>query len=175
MKALLYCTKSKPYIYPKFWRGSESGEKLNGKIVAECDFEVEELDCIHYTSGDVNYCTITLNTYNLLKNSCLTYEELDEYLKEKDGYAIHIKNLKIFDEPRELSYYRCKKSLEYIKQAPQNMMYIYELIDNCELHYLGSNIVERILISIRPEWLCKILNGEKTIEVRKKVLKEMIK
>ena len=32
-----------------------------------------------------------------------------------------------------------------------------------------------ILISIRPEWLCKILNGEKTIEVRKKVLKEMLK
>lgn len=31
-----------------------------------------------------------------------------------------------------------------------------------------------ILISIRPEWLCKILNGEKTIEVRKKVLKEML-
>ena len=31
-----------------------------------------------------------------------------------------------------------------------------------------------ILISITPEWLCKILNGEKTIEVRKKVLKRML-
>ena len=31
-----------------------------------------------------------------------------------------------------------------------------------------------ILISVRPKWLCKILNGEKTIEVRKKVLKEML-
>jgi hypothetical protein len=32
-----------------------------------------------------------------------------------------------------------------------------------------------ILISIKPEWLCKILNKEKTIEVRRKVLKEMLK
>ena len=32
-----------------------------------------------------------------------------------------------------------------------------------------------VLISIQPQWLCKILNGEKTIEVRKKVLKEMLK
>ena len=32
-----------------------------------------------------------------------------------------------------------------------------------------------ILISIKSEWVCKILNGEKTIEVRKRVLKEMIK
>ena len=30
-----------------------------------------------------------------------------------------------------------------------------------------------ILLSVKPEWLVKILNGEKTIEVRKKVLKEL--
>ena len=46
-------------------------------------------------------------------------------------------------------------------KAPQNMCNAYDVYKN---HY--------ILISIRPEWLCKILNGEKTIEVRKKVLKE---
>jgi len=34
---------------------------------------------------------------------------------------------------------------------------------------------KKVLISIRPEWLCKILNSEKTIEVRKKVLKEMMR
>ena len=30
------------------------------------------------------------------------------------------------------------------------------------------------LISIQSKWLCKILNGEKTIEVRRKVLKRMV-
>ena len=32
----------------------------------------------------------------------------------------------------------------------------------------------RVLISIHPEWLFKKLNGEKTIEVRRIVLKEML-
>ena len=45
--------------------------------------------------------------------------------------------------------------------------YVYEVRSN--------DITDYILISIRPEWLCKILNGEKTVEIRKKVLKEMLK
>ena len=53
-----------------------------------------------------------------------------------------------------------------VNYAPQNMMY----------SWLWNNKWDRyVLISIRPEWLCKILNGEKTIEVRKKILKEMMK
>lgn len=31
-----------------------------------------------------------------------------------------------------------------------------------------------ILMSIRPQWLCKILNGEKTIEIRKKFPKDYV-
>ncbi len=103
--------------------------------------------------------------------------ELDDYLGcEDNGYAIHIKNLKIFDEPKELSNYftRAKKMntlygsswvCESIDKAPQNMMYAQD--ENQNKQY--------ILISIRPQWLCKILNKEKTIEIRKKVLKGMIK
>lgn len=37
-----------------------------------------------------------------------------------------------------------------------------------------ETLEDYILISIHPEWLCKILNGEETIEIRKKVLKEML-
>ena len=39
--------------------------------------------------------------------------------------------------------------------------------------YFGDDD-KKVLISIRPEWLCKILNGEKTVEVRKVILKEML-
>ena len=49
-------------------------------------------------------------------------------------------------------------------KAPKNMMKV------CEW-----DIEDKVLISIKPEDLCKILNGEKTIEVRKVVLKEMLK
>ena len=60
----------------------------------------------------------------------------------------------------KLNYYE----LTRVFKAPQNMMLVRDMEDH----------KYKILISIRPEWLCKILNGEKTIEVRKKVLKEML-
>ena len=62
-----------------------------------------------------------------------------------------------------------ENSFVEVARAPQNMMYVYtsfELPEIVETKY--------VLISIRPEWLCKILNREKTIEVRRKVLKEML-
>lgn len=92
-----------------------------------------------------------------LKKMCLLPQQLLDYIKlGKDGYALHLSNIKIFDKPKELYDYN-------IEKAPQNMMRVYDKFDN-----------EYILISVQSEWLCKILNGEKTIEVRKKVLKEMV-
>ena len=191
MKLLLYCTKAKPYLYKtekpmieKKFRDYHTqlnkavlnGNCLNGKIVAECDFDVEK---IYYSPMFCNYTTWSLGKDELLNKSCLTFDELKDYLGTKDvignngynGYAIHIKNLHIFDKPIDIrNYYNiatrtmadCMNQKALLK-APQNMCNAYDVYKN---HY--------ILISIRPEWLCKILNGEKTIEVRKKVLKEML-
>lgn len=218
-KMLLYCTKAKPYLtrndlldenahWYKHWQlVGELAKKhiygdtpiLNGKIVGECDFEVEEIKYRfgYYNMGD------WFESY-ILKKACLSAEELDRYLQASKnydenkvpnpcGYAIHIKNLEIYDEPRDLSEYskkvehcKCDKCLDHCKhyyaknnithttntdctkytilyKAPQNMMYVFDLEE------------KKVLTSIRPEWLVKILNGEKTIEVRKKVLKEMLK
>ena len=182
MKLLLYCTKAKPYLYGMY-SGFESkygyhttNDKnvskehtvLNGKIVAECDFEVEEIKpCISpIDKKPYAYMTKTLERWDILEASCLTFDKLDNYLKPKfSGYAIHIKNLNIFDKPRELSDYKGNSKgnfFKIIEKAPQNMqMVLNEKLEDC------------ILISIRSQWLCKILNGEKTIECRKKVLKEM--
>ena len=168
---------------------------LNGKIVAECEFEVEEIKPEKYwhSTEDFDYIYNTGTVYydDLLKKSCLMDYELDDYLGCEDkGYAIHIKNLKIFDMPKELSDYTTRKPQTYdsiicdscnnfgfdckkcssfydyqqVMKAPQNMMKV------CEW-----DVEDKILISIQPQWLCKILNKEKTIEIRKKVLKEMIK
>lgn len=193
MKLLLYCTKAKPMLKVaredlfkhqdrarcyKQWEikyftqyVSEEMYEGNGKIVAECDFEVEDLRIVDDDPlGAYWYETKTLSENEVLEKSCLTGDELFDYLGEdNEGYAIHIKNLHIFDKPRELydclihpkiepKYYGC----EHLSKAPQNMMYV-ELDD-----------IKYVLISIQPQWLCKILNGEKTIEVRKKVLKEML-
>jgi len=183
MKLLLYCTKAKPYLqvnrcvlpteYDRYILSKEQyysafGEpldKLNGKIVAECDFEVEDLRIVDDDPlGAYWYETKTLSENEVLEKSCLTSDELYEYLGEyNEGYAIHIKNLHIFDKPRELGFYSSNYFyFKEVEKAPQNMMRVWEDQEN-----------PRVLISIKPEWLCKILNGEKTIEVRRKVLKGM--
>ena len=209
MKLLLYCTKAKPYLFESInekgkymLENDEWFKELNGKIVAECDFEVEEIyNFFDEIDGDFEYWTKNLSEEDLLKRSCTTKYEILDYINNLIGYAIHIKNLHIFDKPRELSDCKhtfvhcnnycdnnfiksfCKdvcshnmdgerlnvwcdrddKFGESLSKAPQNMMC-------CSL-----DEERKVLISIKPEWLCKILNGEKTIEVRKKVLKEMLK
>ena len=203
-KLLLYCTKAKPYLefkqiprtlmdidnsfegYRCSWKRTEDDEnfQLNGKIIAECDFEVEDLRIVDDDPlGAYWYETKTLSENKVLEKSCLTSDELYDYLGEyNEGYAIHIKNLHIFDKPRELSdYYKFDgiyndiNNWKTIDKAPQNMMYAYDLISELGFSETYNRHFEKnILISIKPEDLCKILNGEKTIEVRKKVLKEML-
>ena len=194
-KLLLYCNKAKPYLYDlRNVMGIFGGYNvkqthldlllLNGKIVAECDFEVEEIDFAseRFYENDIEKYNIEINKQNeLLKRSCLTATQIVCYLDKKGkeqtnlkGYAIHIKNLHIFDKPRELSDFNKIIETTYgeepdatITRAPQNMM-------RCCYEKKPKEWETGVLISIRPEWLCKILNGEKTIEVRRKVLKEML-
>ena len=168
-KVLLYCTKAKPYLFKK-----DNGEfclsykplvldNLNGKIVAKCEVKTETR---------LNYGLARRSEF-VLENTCLTMEQLDAYLpnhKEYDSedvyYALHIKNLEELEPPltfEENYIYKEPHGFSLVLKAPQNMMRVYNSFGN-----------KYILISIRPEWLCKILNREKTIEVRKKVLKEML-
>ena len=189
MKLLLYCEKATPYLYRKDDDIFELSNKIkyedisdykkyyglnNGKIVAECDYEVS----IHNWYNDYNLFEKLYYQENMMfnnENSCMSSRELVSYLGnnnlKKDFYAIHIKNLHIFDEPIDIrNYYNiatrtmadCMNQKSLLK-APQNMCNAYDVYKN---HY--------ILMSIKPEWLCKILNKEKTIEIRKKVLKEML-
>lgn len=172
------------------WKRTEDDEnfQLNSKIVAECEIEVEEI-CSEKIDVGVGYEPLfyTETIDDITKGSCLTQFEIENYLGCKEGgeevgYALHISNLKIFDKPRELSdYYKFDgiyndiNNWKTIDKAPRNMMYAYDLIS--ELGFSGAynrHFEKNILISIQPQWLCKILNGEKTVEVRKKVLKEML-
>lgn len=188
VKVLLYCTKAKPFLFENktddnqvvyntwrlgnldCWRISHK-KVLNGKIVAECEVETEE---IRLWGDEIENYFGNNEEISIEKDSCLNFEQIEQYLCSNDykGYALHISNLKIFDKPKrcqddflyerkiEPNFY----NVEYFRKAPQNMMKVIDAYGDDEY----------ILISVRPEWLCKILNGEKTIEVRKKVLKEML-
>lgn len=169
MKLLLYCTKSNPNLnklYGKNW--FYFGEKLidldvrlNGKIVAQCDCEKIERIFINFVPKDLEelnklqsiiYMT---NNKELLEKSCLSVDQIDDYLNGKIGYALHLCNLEVFDNPKKLSDFGVEK-------APQNMMKVFDDKGN-----------EYVLISVHPEHLVNILKGKKKIEVRKKILKNM--
>lgn len=197
-RLLFYCTKAKPYItydsYDKrVWNTDLSELMLNGKIVVECEYDLVEV--IKYASYDCTYYTNTIDTFGLppllLQKSCLDHDALDEYLKEDNGYAIYLKNVKVFDEPKELGECEmqvseidydtlscdsctmlkkdckeCYYNYRELRKAPQNMCYV------------GFKGQKYILIPIKSQYLVHILNGEKTIEVRRKILnalKELIK
>lgn len=203
MKVYIYCPKAKPYLLKikseevdfmcnyKQWLIDNNSryQKMayNGKIVAS--FDLNKIDEIEYSIGRRNRnceCYIDrdyeIQTYfydeeTLLKKSCVTRDELYNYfVKELDnnetylGYAWHIENIEILDEPKELRdfnkpiteswFYRgCEK----FEKAPQSWCYANYNNELC------------IIISIKPEWVCKILNREKTIELRKTAPKGLIK
>lgn len=71
---------------------------------------------------------------DLKLKSCLTYNQIDEYLNRKDGYAWHITNTHIFyPRPVELSEFTGVRAsgtwLERykIQRAPQSWCYVEEL------------------------------------------------
>lgn len=195
-KLLLYCTKNKWRLFfdkvkQVFTLGKvKSNNDLNGKIVAECDYEVEEIqNKLTSNNSHLELFTDSLIEKELFEKSCLNRYEMFSYLTkdftkkdESRGYAIHIKNLHIFDKPRELSEYRNNNSSP-IEKAPQNMMYARQtvpfkkefLVKGILQEVRGYKVNEYILISIQPQWLCLILNRIKDVEIRRVVLKEMLK
>lgn len=83
--------------------GIEQQPIYNGKVVARfwCD-KVEEI----YNDSDEYYeCyyqTDTLAMKDLCEQSCLDYNELNDYLCEEQGKAIYITKVEIFYKPKEL-------------------------------------------------------------------------
>lgn len=132
---------------------------LSGKVVAKFTLnKVEEIkqwyqpaeSSCYNDYDDWEYETENLGEIELKQKSCLTSTELYEYLGNdlseytKVGYAWHISNLEIFDEPKELSEFRhwvsyknCKKcsykkyygrnpclEIETMTKAPQSWCYV---------------------------------------------------
>lgn len=143
----IYCTKSKPYLWKGAYRPYHTVDThnpfnyywhcnpkyrsdFNGKVIARfwCD-KVEEI--LNY--GLARRSEIMMK--ELLKKSCLTMNELNEYAPHKEYkendfiYAIHISKLEIF-EPKELSEFNSwivseeTHLLKKLTKAPQNYCYI---------------------------------------------------
>ena len=181
LKLLWYCTKGSLKLYKtidgdyttKKAKDNMFGyEELNGKIVGETEYrdyivmnvfgKIDENNKPYYYAD--YFCSYDED--ELTHMSRLNHDKLVKYLGEYSGlvgYAIQIIYLNIFDKPKSLSLFsHTQEEYNPITKAPQNMCYAFD-----------SECNKYVLISIHPEWLAMILNGLKTIEVRKKVLKEM--
>ena len=188
IKALLYCCKAKKqkdllwsnnlkhfFLDGAYNRLIDNLPKylLNGTIPCECEIEVEEHN---ETTND--WLCMSLREKIIFGNMCekASIDELEcyKYANGKPLYAIHIKNLHIFDEPRELSDFNKiiettygEEPDEIITKAPQNMM-------RCCYEKKPKEWEAGFLISIQPQRMCLILNHKKDVEVRRVVLKEML-
>lgn len=114
-KYFVWDTKSKDYPFDK----TRNRHYFFGKVVFKfrC-YKVEEIkyrtvfkeNPFHFLKEKSGYGTDTLYADEFIKNTCLTNKELKQYLNtdkpNKHACAIHISDLEIFDEPKELREFK---------------------------------------------------------------------
>ena len=173
-----YLYKSKDTTYPAYPIGYHTSNdlklklkktselaKLNGKIVVECDFKVDEIKGYGANYYYVSGCSWTELECGLGNFDAEGY--LNKYLKGKNGYTIHINNLRVFDEPKEKEdlWSFNKYGLPYKPNVLKNGMKV-EFSAFARLH-------SGILLFVSSQEACNILNRKQTILIRKKISKEM--
>lgn len=107
-KCYIYCTKDKQRAF--FTEQVFDGEKGkwaiphlgNGKVIGH--FVCDNIYPIKNQYSDFVVTNATQGETNeIARQSCLDYDDMIGYFGDKDGYAWHISNLVIYDEPKELS------------------------------------------------------------------------
>lgn len=134
----IYCTKNRPFVQEEFddvdfsgrydypigeyaTLSNESklqryGKPLNGKVVAKFRLrKVEKID-VPYPA----YFHEVKDMYqHITEGSLLSLGALHAYLGTDSGYAWHISDLQIFDNPKDLSEFG-------LARAPQSWQYVEE-------------------------------------------------
>lgn len=207
-KLVLCCSKVKPYLYANisaleeplninikdvFFTTYDTNNykrtPLNGKVIVECDVEIEKIffQCQKDKTGWTNYGykTDSLKNSELYAKSYRSFSLLDDYFcgrehNQKVGYAIHIKNLHIYEKARELdefekgnlpeldftdnfvddNYYELTRVLK----TPSSAIKVRDMKDYQYKFLLSRDSFE----------LSRILNGKQTVIVVKKLPKKML-
>ena len=119
-KDYIYCTKNGFYGLQ-----SKSNPALkknaSGKVIGEyvCD-EIVSFGFTPYNHGEYVVSFDEKGERDILKESCLTFDEMYDYIGEGHGYGWHISDLKIYDRPKELSefYTDCKPDDKKCQKCP---------------------------------------------------------
>lgn len=158
-KAYIYCTKPKNKWSLCDYEGAYQNSE--GEIVYAQQHIIGEFVCdkVYLIKNQGNRFVVANEaqgvTNEIARQSCLDYYDMDDYLDNKDGYGLHISDLKIYGKPKELSefyvhkkvkggckncaYYRtptlefcqdCKSGKQpkkYLTRPPQSWMYVEKL------------------------------------------------
>lgn len=109
-KVYMYQTK-KRWIYKLLpWLKKRQAKVIGEFICDKVDF-VEYKDECYVINDDIAY------TNTIASKSCLDYDDMYKYLGDKNGYGLHISDLKIYDKPKDLSEFG-------IARAPQSWIYV---------------------------------------------------
>ena len=131
----IYCTKEDSLCrlkdYPKDRYVCEQEFKCNDFPKLDSGYDGKGKIVAKFTLNEITMPFLK----DITKTSCLTVEELRNYLKGKPCYAWHIDNLVIFDKPKELSefkqeWYDCGNNFHSkpLTKAPQSYMFVEVLV-----------------------------------------------
>lgn len=129
-RCYIYCTKErnqflwsgKKYRYVDDHSHNMFDKALNGKVIGDfvCD-EIYTIDCDStgfFYKGKQGYIKKELEY-----NSCLSEGDIFSYLFPNVGYGWHISELKIYDEPKELTNFKVKDNYRIERCAARERVY----------------------------------------------------
>ncbi len=111
----IYVATDKKYQTALEKRGNVT---LSDKVIGE--FICDRIDVIDVIEMYGSFSHIHEADMCLNEKSCLSNDEIDMYLQDKQGYAWHISDLQIYDKPKELSEFG-------LTRPPQSWCYVEEL------------------------------------------------
>ena len=162
-KCYIYCTNAKGRaFFTKGENGNYAPARLgNGKIIGSfvCD-KIFDIPYILPFDSDDNYHSIHSS---VLKFSCLTEDDIDTYLGNRNGYGWQISDFKIYDNPRKLSEFyvegdcdcmNCKSCAWFDKGNGFNVE------DDCSLAYKGVEQHKSFKPIMKPPQSWMYVEGE---------------
>ena len=158
IEVYIYCTKdSKVPLYISATGEDKNKYLANGYVCAK--FKLKKITGVKYlpqcSSSVVNYRPYESYVYeditpSMNKTAHLSFEEIHKYLNGKDGYAWHIDELKILDEPLPLERFHkrgTQKKIDELWDRYRNSNPHDHAVDSCimaeESKILWDNEIKR--------------------------------
>ena len=119
-KCYVYCTKGGEEKWLEGVKDGRESYKLNGTVFAEftCDY-IQSFDC-PFPANQKEVDQI------ILKGACIAYVWAHLYLGNKTGYAWHISDVKVYDQPMFVTDFRYYACTDTVKSVPQSYVYVNE-------------------------------------------------